>query len=80
MRFDSGGINASGAELSQQAEREFYRWHAEAPQGFKYERRSNGTEHDDRGLFAELLGACSQRIKARGLDVDYTFADEFTEA
>src|SRR5262249_60197755 len=37
-RFDSGEIDASGAER-QQPEREFYRQHAEAGPGFKYERR-----------------------------------------
>lgn len=80
VRFDSGEIDASGTERSQPPEREFYRQHAEAPQGFKYERRSNGTGHDDSDLFAELFGARSQRAKARGPDVSYTFAVEFTEA
>ena len=79
-RFDSGEIDASGAERPQQPEREFYRQHAEAPQGFKYERHSNATEHDGSDLFAELFGARSQRTMAPGSDVSYTFSVEFTEA
>ncbi len=38
-RFDSGEIDATGAERPQQPEREFYRQHAEAGPGFRYERR-----------------------------------------
>jgi curved DNA-binding protein CbpA len=50
-RFDKGEIDASGAE--QRPEREFYRQHAEAGPGFKYERRWEGTGPDDQeDLFA----------------------------
>lgn len=78
-RFDRGEIDASGAERTQQPEREFYRQHAEAPPGFKYERYSDGNgPHDD--LFADLFGARHQRTQARGSDVGYTFAVAFTEA
>ena len=79
-RFDSGEIDASGAE-QQQPEREFYRQHAEAGPGFKYERRWEGTGPDDQeDLFAELFGRRGARTKAKGPDVDYTFSVEFTEA
>jgi DnaJ-class molecular chaperone len=79
-RFDSGEIDASGAER-QQPEREFYRQHAEAGPGFKYEHRSDGTRPDDQeDLFAEIFGRRGARAKARGPDVGYTFSVEFTEA
>src|SRR5262249_56962193 len=55
-RFDSGEIDASGAER-QQPEREFYRQHAEAGPGFKYERRwqhRGPREGDD--LFPHISG------------------------
>lgn len=79
-RFDNGEIDASGAERALQPEREFYREHAEAQPGFKYERHWNGNESDASDLFAELFGARSHRIKARGPDINYTFSVEFTEA
>ena len=67
-RFDAGEIDASGAER-QQPEREFYRQHAEAGPGFKYERRWEGTGPDDQeDLFAEIFGrrgARTVRPKAR---------------
>ena len=79
-RFDNGEIDASGAERPQQPEREFYRQHAEARPGFKYERRSNGTVHGDDDLFADLFGRRSDRTSARGADVGYTFSVAFIEA
>ena len=53
-RFDSGEIDESGAER-RQPEREFYRQHAEAGPGFKYERRwqEGGPDGED-DLFARL--------------------------
>ncbi len=79
-RFDNGEIDASGVERPQRPEREFYREHAEARPGFKYERRSNGTEHHNDDLFADLFGRRSERTSARGADVGYTFSVTFTEA
>ena len=79
-RFDAGEIDASGTERQQQPEREFYRQHAEAPQGFKYERRWNGTEQNEADIFAELFGARGAGARARGSDASYTFPVEFTEA
>ena len=79
-RFDSGEIDASGAER-QQPEREFYREHAEAGPGFRYARRWEANGHDDNeDLFAGLFGTRSQGTKARGGAVHYTFSVEFTEA
>lgn len=78
-RFDSGEIDASGAER-QQPEREFYRQHAEAGPGFRYERSWSGSEQDGTDLFAELFGARSARTTAQGSDVRYTFSVEFMEA
>ena len=67
-------------ECPKQPEREFYRQHAEARPGFKYERRSNGTEPGDDDLFADLFGRRNDRTSARGADVGYTFSVAFTEA
>lgn len=78
-RFDSGDIDASGAER-QQPEREFYRQHAEGGPGFRYDRRWGGSEEDGADLFAELFGARSGRTTARGSDVHYTFSVAFLEA
>jgi DnaJ-class molecular chaperone len=79
-RFDSGEIDASGAER-QQPEREFYRQHAEAGPGFKYERRwqEGGPDSED-DLFAQVFGRHGARVKARGPDVGYTMSVEFMEA
>jgi len=79
-RFDSGEIDASGAERQPESEREFYRQHAEAGPGFRYERRWDATEPEDVDLFSELFGARSSRTNARGANVHYTFSIEFTEA
>lgn len=81
-RFDSGEIDASGAERQKPPEREFYREHAEAHPGFKYERPWNGSGggFDDGDLFAELFGRRGERGAAPGADVHYTLAVDFTEA
>ena len=76
--FDSGKIDGSGAEQHQQPKRESYRQHAEAQSGFKYDRHWSGPGHED-DVFAELFGRRAG-AKARGLDVNYTFAVEFIEA
>ncbi len=81
-RFDAGEIDASGAER-QQPEREFYRQHAEAGPGFKYERRWEGAGPDDQeDLFAEIFGrrGAGAGVKAKGPDITYTMSVEFTEA
>jgi DnaJ-class molecular chaperone len=75
--FDSGKIDATGAEVHQQPERESYRRHAESQQGAKYERNWNSGGDDD--VFAELFGRHA-RGPARGRDVHYTLAIEFIEA
>lgn len=84
-RFDGGEIDASGAERQQppqqRPEREFYRQHAEAGPGFKYERGWDGTGHDDEAdVFAEIFGRRGPKAKARGSDIGYTFSVDFTEA
>ncbi len=76
--FDSGKIDASGAELRPQPDRESYRQHAEAQQGFKYERGWDGGGLDDE-LLAELFRR-RDRAQVRGADVHYTFSVEFLEA
>ena len=63
-RFDSGEIDATGAERQQQPEREFYRRHAEAGPGFRYERRWDGAGQEDVDLFSELFGARSAKTNA----------------
>ena len=77
--FDSGKIDASGAERHEQQERSSYRRHAEAQPGFKYERHWNGEGQGDDDMFAELFGR-HVRAQARGADVNYTFAIDFLEA
>ena len=77
--FDSGKIDASGAEKHEQPERPSYRRHAEAQPGFKYERHWNGDGHGDDDMFAELFGRHA-RMQARGADVTYTFTVDFLEA
>ena len=81
-RFDSGEIDASGAERPPpQAEREFYRQYAEAPSGFKYDRQWGGNGvADDSDLFADLFSTLRQRSDVRGDDINYTFAIDFLDA
>ncbi len=69
--FDSGKIDASGAETHPQPERQSYREHAEAQSGFKY-----GGDDD---VFAELFGRHA-RAQSRGRDVHYTLGIDFMEA
>ena len=76
-QFDSGRIDASGAQ-QHQAGRGQYRQHAEGQPGFKYERYWNSDGEDD-DMFAELFRRHAA-AKARGADIRYTFAIEFTEA
>jgi DnaJ-class molecular chaperone len=85
--FDRGEIDASGAQQQpRRPEREYYRQHAEAGPGFKYERHGgNGAgSHpfgpDEQDLFAELFGARTGRVQMRGSDVGYTLSVEFAEA
>jgi len=79
-RFDSGEIDASGAER-QPPGREFYRQHAEAGPGFKYERRwqASGPDSGD-DLFAQMFGRRGASVRARGSDLAYTMSVGFTEA
>src|SRR5262245_27132350 len=78
-RFDSGEIDASGAER-QQPEREFYRQHAETGPGFKYERRWQESGPDDEdNVFSRIFGRRGAGMSARGSDVGYTMSVEFTE-
>jgi DnaJ-class molecular chaperone len=79
-RFDSGEIDASGAERQRQPEREFYRQHADAGVEFKYDGSLNGAEHFDSDLFAELFGARGGRRNGKGSDVNYTLSVDFLEA
>lgn len=82
-RFDAGEIDASGAERPQQPEREYYRQHAEAGPGFKYERRWEGMGPDDQeDLFAEIFGrrGTGAGMKAKGPDIGYTMSVDFAEA
>lgn len=76
--FDSGKIDASGAELRPLPERESYRQHAETHPGFKYERGWSGSGLDD-DVFAEIFRS-RDRAHARGADLNYTFSVEFLEA
>ena len=77
--FDSGKIDASGAEMHPQPERPSYRQHAEAQPGFKYERHWNDVGGDEDDVIAELFGR-RNRANARGADVTYKFAIDFIEA
>jgi DnaJ-class molecular chaperone len=79
-RFDSGEIDASGAEIHRQPEREFYRQHAEADSSFKYDRAWSGGDPLDGDLFAELFGVRGAPRNQRGADVHYTLAVDFLEA
>ena len=77
--FDSGKIDASGAEQHPQPERPSYRQHAEAQSGSRYERHWNGAGQDQDDLIAELFGRHA-RAQTRGADVSYTFAVDFIDA
>lgn len=88
--FDSGKIDATGADIHQEPPRESYRQHAEAGPGFKYDRpwRGGGMGEGsmsgeasgiDDDLFAELFGRRTNANR-RGGDVSYTLAVPFIEA
>jgi DnaJ-class molecular chaperone len=87
-QFDSGKIDATGADIHHPPPRESYRRHAEAGPGFKYD-RPWGTAGDARAqsapggfdddLFAELFRRRAQS-DMRGADVNYTFAVPFLDA
>lgn len=80
VRFDSGEIDASGAER-QQPQSQTYRQHAEAGPGFKYQPHWEGADFGDQeDIFADLFGRRGARTKARGPDIGYTFSIDFTEA
>jgi DnaJ-class molecular chaperone len=79
-RFDNGDIDASGTEVPQPQEREFYRQHAEAQSGSRYGSQWNGPGQTESDLFAELFGAQGRRADMRGADVNYTLAIDFLEA
>ncbi len=76
--FDSGKIDAHGAEQPPPPERESYRQYADAQPGFKYERGWSGSGIDDE-LLAELFRG-HERAQARGADIHYTFSVDFLEA
>lgn len=76
--FDSGKIDASGAERRPEPDPGSYRRHAEAQPGFKYERGWSGSGLDEE-LLAEIFRSRA-RAQARGADVYYTFSVEFLEA
>jgi DnaJ-class molecular chaperone len=78
--FDAGEIDAAGAAAARKPEREFYRPHAEAPPGYKYQRASADGDRDDSDLFAELFGRTGGRSQRRGADIHYTLSVDFTEA
>jgi DnaJ-class molecular chaperone len=73
-RFDSGEIDASGAE---RPERRYYRAYAESPEGAKY---GSASDADDR--FSELCGRArgGREFKVRGTDVSYVLPVDFIEA
>lgn len=78
--FDSGKIDATGADVYQPPPRESYRQHAEAGAGFKYDRSWGASPGGlDEDMFAELFGRRA-RANMRGADVNYTFAVSFIEA
>jgi DnaJ-class molecular chaperone len=79
-RFDSGEIDASGAERAQRPARDSYRQHAEAAPGFRYDRQAGSTEGIPDYLFSSIFGSRRERGPAPGSDVGYTLAVEFTEA
>ena len=79
-RFDGGEIDASGAERHRQPDREFYRQHADAGAGFKYDGAWTDGDPMDSDLFAELFGGRSARRSTRGADINYTFSVDFIEA
>ncbi len=80
VRFDSGEIDASGAERQRQPDREFYRQHADAGSAFRYDRGLDGGDAMDDDFFAELFGTRGAPRSPRGSNVSYTFSVAFIEA
>lgn len=78
--FDSGKIDATGAEQQAANAGQTYRQHAEAQPGFKYERHWGGDGVDEDDLFAGLFGEHARRAVARGSDIHYTFSVDFVDA
>ncbi len=92
-RFDAGEIDATGAETGpSQAERDYYRRHAEqGGRDFRYQRAGAGGpdtggfgEADLSGVFEDLFGERAARGQARGPrrggDVSYTLTVDFADA
>lgn len=77
--YDSGKIDDTGADVQPSPQRQSYRQHAEAQPGFKYEQHWAGHGDDENDIFAEIFGRRAG-ANARGADIHYTFAVEFTEA
>jgi len=78
--FDSGKIDASGADVHQAPPHGSYRQHAEAEPDFKYDRQwRGGAGGINEDLFAELFGRQS-RTNSRGANINYSFAVPFIEA
>ena len=80
QRFDSGEIDASGAERPRQR---FYKdYAAEAPAGHPYENHSGFADFaDSDDLFAELFRRrAEQARRAPGQDLHYRLAIEFLDA
>ena len=65
-RFDNGEIDATGAERQQRPERKFYRQHAEAGPGFRYERRWDGAGQEDVDLSLNCLARAEPRRMGEG--------------
>lgn len=78
--FDSGKIDATGAEQQAPNARQSYRQHAETQPGFKYERRWGGGGLDEDDLFAGLFREQARNAAVRGADIHYTFSVDFTDA
>ncbi len=79
-RFDSGEIDASGAERTQQ---HFYRHYADTDRARRYTSSAGAGEFEDMSdIFSDLFGRGrgGGRFKARGQDLYYQLEIEFLEA
>jgi DnaJ-class molecular chaperone len=87
-RFDKGEIDADGQERPEQ---QFYRDHAQGPDGARYYNTQSGgfaSEEDLSGIFADLFGRRGnsgaqqqgQEFHMRGQDARYALAIDFLEA
>ena len=77
--FDSGKIDATGAEIHEQPRHQSYREHAESHPDFKYQRQWNGAGLDEADILSSLFRQHS-RARERGDDVHYTIAVDFIDA